>query len=258
MVWKSAEAVGKLPVSNKQSFRRDWMECIGEIAETVREFEGYVSTSLTSDTGNDTIDEEKDEDDEDDDDDEFNEEVRYSMDEIPLVQKALTLMTHSLATTKLGLQVLTVIGDALNKIISVDNIDLEVALRSLSIQSTDSEGKSPTVDSISGVCTSASEGIYTSSGSLIERLTADRSGLMVWIGEMVRVRKHLLDALTDLGCELYTPIDAVDVNKLYIVTLHYSKLLLGLLMHPPFQSFLSEEVKTKLTETNVQLHAVST
>jgi len=233
-----------------------------DIAETVREFEGYVAA-----TENEVPNEHEEEDeDEDEDEDGFNEEVRYSTDEVPLVKRSLLLMTQSLHATKQGLQVLTTVGDALGSVSiasTIDGVDLEVALRSLSIGGvlhTDSKSTSTSSASSSSSSSQDSEGegncVYTTSSALIDRFTADRTGLMLWISEMVRVRKHLLDALTDLGCELYPPVDASDVSQLHKTTQHYSKLLLTLLRHSPFQAFLTEDIKVKLAETCAALQTV--
>jgi len=231
-----------------------------DIAETVREFEGYVAAT-ENEVPNEH--EEEDEDGEDGEDD-FNEEVRYSTDEVPLVKRSLLLMTQSLHATKQGLQVLTTVGDALGSVCvasTIDGVDFEVALRSLSIGGvlhTDSKSTSTSSASLSSQ-DSEGEGncVYTTSSALIDRFTADRTGLMLWIGEMVRVRKHLLDALTDLGCELYPPVDASDVSQLHKTTQHYSKLLLTLLRHSPFQAFLTEDIKVKLAETCAALQSAS-
>lgn len=225
----------------------------------MREFEGYAAAPVSTDVNEsgECDGDEEDGDEEGIDDD----EVRYRVEELPLVQRTLLLMNQSLATTKLGLQVLTVVGDALCKVADTSGVELDTLLRTLSISS-----NGPVVASLSsssaptnadGNTSADDDRLYTPSSDLTGRFTADRSGLMLWISEMVRVRKRLLDALTDLGCELYPPVEAVDIKQLYATTLHYSRLLLGLLQHPSYQTLLSEELVSKLAATSSQLNSMA-
>lgn len=174
-IWKSCDDIKKIPFTNKGAYRRDIMEIVAIIKDTISEFEGYLLEYENLGNDND-INEDKDSEDIDEDDDDEN----YNTEDILYVNKSMYLFKLSKDAVVLGMNIITLVGDEVSKAM----------------------------------------------GSSID----DTIAVEKWIATVHIYSIKLQDiAVTDIGAELYPPLNFDVVNEKYSIGLSllndYLKLL---------------------------------
>ena len=238
MVWKTVEDISKLPVKNKASFRRSWMEDINVINDTIREFEEYIDKSSIEKNNHTDA---EDSDGEGDGDDEVSQsncddedQDTYTPAEIIKVTASLDMMRYAIDLLKLALIIMTSLGDQLHSTPPAATSDtipnLTSEINTLSLKPTNPSSNTDV--------------------SLPEQspllFSSDSIGVQTWIAELVAVRETLIASITDFGCELYPPIDAPTASVLHMAVYSNLQRVLHLASYSEYTARLDPEAMLKL------------
>jgi hypothetical protein len=206
----------------------------------VREFEGYVveAESSTAEESENIIENDIDEDEDDE---------KYSSDEVAIVKHHIKSLKLVIEIMKFSLQVMTLICDSVYS----ESVPLTDNLSQLSIscssQSADQTDPSFTVLAESKLETNTCERPLYSTNSLRKQLmVCTKAGVNIFVSELVKHRIKLLSAVTDLGCELYPPVEERDIQILNNNMNHYIREILSVLALPQYQNRLLDNMREKL------------
>ena len=241
MVWKTVEDISKLPVKNKASFRRSWMEDINVINDTIREFEEYIDKSSIEKNNHTDAEDSEGSDGEGDGDEEASEsncddedQDTYTPAEIIKVTASLDMMRYAIELLKLSLIIMTSLGDQLHStppLPATDTItNLTSDINALSLKPTN-----PPINSVLNLPVQS---------PLV--FTSDSIGIQAWIAELVAARETLIASITDFGCELYPPLDADTASGLHMAVYSNLQRVLQLVSYSEYTAKLDQEVMLKL------------
>ena len=244
MVWKTVEDISKLPVKNKASYRRSWMEDINVINDTIREFEEYIEKSSIEKNNHTDAEDSEASDGEGDGDEQASQsncddedQDTYTPAEIIKVTASLDMMRYAIELLKLSLIIMTSLGDQLHSIppaaaaATTDTIpDLTSDINALSLKPSN-----PTNNTDLNLPVQS---------PLV--FTSDSIGIQAWIAELVAARETLIASITDFGCELYPPIDAPTASVLHMAVYSNLQRVLQLVSYSEYTAKLDTEVMLKL------------
>lgn len=213
LVWKSAKELANIPISNKAACRRAVMQECTAIKDTEREFEGYLVSaaaalaSAGNAGGNNDDTQEENEDEEDEEED----EREYTADEVPLVQQTTALISLSFRVVKSSLAAMTVAADSF-----------------------------PVAEQSHSSSSSVSPILYVSGAPLCWE------NVMSWVSEVVLSAQRVQSGVTDVGCELYPPVEAETIEgpKIQLIeSLRHMLTLLDAALAVPAAASLVDEIR---------------
>ena len=242
MVWKTVEDISKLPVKNKASYRRSFMEDINVINDTIREFEVYLDKS-SIEKNNHTDAEDSEASDGEGDEDEASQsncddedQDTYTPAEITKVTASLDMMRFAIDLLKLSLIIMTSLGDQLH------SKPPAAAATTDTIPNLTSD-----INALSLKPTHPSNNTYLNlpvQSPLV--FTIDSIGIQAWIADLVAARETLIASITDFGCELYPPIDAGTTSARHMAVYSNLQRVLQLVSYSEYTAKLDTEVMLKL------------
>jgi hypothetical protein len=197
MVHECAEALAKVPETNKVAYRRSIMERVNSINSVIQEFtkhvdayrakhrgegeDGGAATTQDSNSSSNQQNEEDEDDDMNDDYDDDEEEGEYTAEEVVVAEQCLALMGYARKILKAGLLVSTEVADALHPMSEAPQ-----------------EGDAPV-------------SVFTSPSQSQEQMECQE-----WVSEVLRAAEKLEVCVVEVGTELYAPCDNPgDVRRHY-------------------------------------------
>ena len=187
MVHECADAVGKVPETNKIAYKRAMMDKIAAVNDVINEFSKHVTiyknkygdnADSNSEDNKNRVDESFDDEVGDgnggDDDDYDDDEGEYTEEEVVVAEKCLKLIEHTRNMMKVGVTVTSEIADALHP-----------------LSSDADESNAPEVASV-----------FTSPSSSSEQRQCQE-----WVARVLREMELLENSTVDVGTELYAPLD---------------------------------------------------
>lgn len=260
LVWKTVAAIEKLPVSNKAAHRRNWMEDVSVVSDTLREFSEYVSRarvnqvspvelSVDSTTGPNEKDDENDENSVDDEDNSGDMDTEYTSEEANTVEQCIGVFRDLELLLKLGLAVMTAACDALDYDRNIPHTALSPDLQSSLSGESGQQKRKPPIERLALAEESAVETSNTES---------DFGDIRAWLWELVRLRQRLVSSVTDLGCELYPPIQLEGVRSALHETLQHARQMTRLIsLHHIVEAFGEESKKAQIRSVVDRIEGIS-
>ena len=215
-----AEAIKKLPETNRVAYRRTLMEQVNSINETIGEFQVHVDKYKTK-YGNENGDGEEPTEEEDED-----EEGEYTAEEVVVVEKVLSMLTFSQKVVKGGLIIVTDVADQLHPV-AEDDADVPAPVPSTVFSS-------PSASTEQSVC-------------------------QEWVAQVVQAAVKIEKSAVNVGSELYSPCEnPQDVHGYYNACLQDSFTCLDLLSNTRnYVAILGSSCQAQLHELNSERLAFS-
>ena len=212
---ETAEAIKKLPESNRVAYRRHLMEKVGSINDTIGEFQVHVD-KYKAKYGNNPQQEEQAGDANRNEDEGEDEEGEYTAEEVVVAEKVLSLLTFSQKVVKGSLIILTSVADELHPV-------------------ADEEGTEEPVPA----------SVFTSVNA-----SSEQRACQEWVGAVVLSANLIERSAVCVGAELYSPLENPDdVRSHYRACLQESISCLDLLgSRQNYVAMLSDSCRRQLDE----------
>ena len=222
-----AEAMKKLPVSNRVAYRRSLMEQVTSINETINEFQVHVVKYKTKNNSGDGDQLEQgqargeDEDEDQDEDEDDDEEGEYTAEEVLVAEKVLNMLTFSSKVVKGSLIVVTDVADQLHPVVEDDNSTSTPALTTVFFSPPASE---------------------------------QQRGCQEWVARVIQAAAKIEKSAVSVGAELYSPCENPDdVRSQYNACLQDSFACLDLLVGTQnYLTMLGSSCREKLEELSAE------